>query len=156
MSEAIEALEELDVPLAAIEEARERVRPLVHHTPVLVSATAARWAEAAKGTAMADGRLYLKAEHLQKTGSFKARGTTNRLATLAPEAAERGVITFSAGNAAQAYGWAGREAGVPVTVVMPAGAVRSKVDACRGYGTRVVLHGAHVGETLRELERIRE
>ena len=43
-----------------------------------------------------------------------------------------------------------------VTVVMPAGAVRSKVDACRGYGARVVLHGTHVGESLAELERIRD
>ena len=52
------------------------------------------------------------------------------------------------------YAWAGRTAGVAVTVVMPAGAVRSKVDACRGYGARVVLHGDHVGETFAEMERI--
>jgi threonine dehydratase len=81
---------------------------------------------------------------------------TNRIATLPPEARERGVITLSAGNAGQAYAWAGRSAGVPVTVVMPEGAVRSKVEACRGYGARVVLHGAHVGETFAEMERIRD
>src|SRR4029450_11432346 len=63
---------------------------------------------------------------------------------------------LSAGNAGQAYAWAGRAAGVPVTVVMPAGAVRSKVEACLGYGARVVLHGAHVGETFAEMERIRD
>ena len=81
---------------------------------------------------------------------------TNRIATLPEAARARGVITLSAGNAGQAYAWAGRAAGVAVTVVMPAGAVRSKVDACRGYGARVVLHGAHVGESLAELERIRD
>ena len=81
---------------------------------------------------------------------------TNRIATLPPEARERGAITLSAGNAGQAYAWAGRAAGVPVTVVMPAGAVRSKVEACLGYGARVVLHGAHVGETFAEMERIRD
>ena len=129
---------------------------IVHRTPLLSSATAATWTTAATGVRLGDDRLYLKAEHLQKTGSFKARGMTNRIVTLSPEAAARGAITLSAGNAGQAYAWAGRAAGVPVTVVMPAGAVRSKVDACLGYGARVVLHGAHVGETLAELERIRD
>jgi threonine dehydratase len=105
---------------------------------------------------MADDRAYLKAEHLQKTGSFKPRGMTNRLLTLAPAELGGGVITLSAGNAGQAYAWAGRSAGVNVTVVMPAAAVRSKVDACLGYGARVVLHGAHVGETFAEMERIRD
>ena len=65
-------------------------------------------------------------------------------------------ITLSAGNAGQAYAWAGRAVGVPVTVVMPAGAVRSKVEACLGYGARVVLHGDHVGDTFAEMERIRD
>ena len=73
-----------------------------------------------------------------------------------PEARERGAITLSAGNAGQAYAWAGRAAGVPITVVMPANAVRSKVDACRGYGARVVLHGEHVGESFAEMGRIRD
>src|SRR6185295_8931823 len=94
--------------------------------------------------------------NLQKTGSFKPRGMTNKVATLPPEAKARGVITLSAGNAGQAYAWAGRTAAVPVTVVMPEGAVRSKVDACLGYGARVVLHGAHVGDSFAEMERIRD
>jgi threonine dehydratase len=145
----------LDVPIAEIEAAAERLRGIVHRTPVLTSATAAEWIRRATGARIADDRLSLKAEHLQKTGSFKARGMTNRIATLAPEARERGAITLSAGNAGQAYAWAGRAAGVPVTVVMPEGAVRSKVEACIGYGARVVLHGAHVGDTFAEMERIR-
>ena len=143
-----------DVALDQIEAARERIGGLVHRTPLFSSLTAAAWATTAGAVHLGDGRLYLKAEHLQKTGSFKARGMSNRIATLGPEARSRGAITLSAGNAGQAYAWAGRAAGVPVTVVMPAGAVRSKVDACLGYGARVVLHGAHVGEALIELERI--
>jgi threonine dehydratase len=146
----------LDVPLAEVEAARGRIGGLVHRTPLLSSSTAAAWVTAASGIQLADERLYLKAEHLQKTGSFKARGMSNRIATLDTEARARGAITLSAGNAGQAYAWAGRAAGVPVTVVMPAGAVRSKVDACLGYGARVVLHGAHVGEALAEMERIRD
>ncbi|HET7169045.1 MAG TPA: threonine/serine dehydratase [Candidatus Limnocylindrales bacterium] len=146
----------LDVPLAEIEAAADRLRGLVHRTPMLASATAADWIERATGTRIRDGRLFAKAEHLQKTGSFKARGMTNRIATLPDDARSRGAITLSAGNAGQAYAWAGRAAGVPVTVVMPDGAVRSKVEACLAYGARVVLHGAHVGETFAEMERIRD
>jgi threonine dehydratase len=149
-------VDQQDVSLAEIEAARARIVGLVHRTPLLTSSTAARWATAASGVRLADDRLYLKAEHLQKTGSFKARGMTNRIATLPDAARARGAITLSAGNAGQAYAWAGAAAGVAVTVTMPEGAVRSKVDACLGYGARVVLHGAHVGQTFAEMERIRD
>jgi threonine dehydratase len=148
--------DDLDVPIADIESARERIDGVVHRTPVLSSATAATWTTAATGIRLRGDRLLFKAEHLQKTGSFKARGMSNRIMTLDPEQAARGAITLSAGNAGQAYAWAGRAAGVPVTVCMPENAVRSKVEACLGYGARVVLHGTHVGETLAELERIRD
>ncbi len=143
-----------DVSIAAIDAAAARLAGLVRRTPILESRTAARWIKAATGVLIRGGSLGVKAEHLQTTGSFKARGMTNRIATLSDEARARGAITLSAGNAGQAYAWAGAAAGVPVTVVMPAAAVRSKVDACRGYGARVILHGAHVGETFIEMERI--
>ena len=107
------------VPLADLEAARARIDGIVHRTPLRSSATAAAWTKAASGVEVADGRIYLKAEHLQKTGSFKARGMTNRIATLSDAVRARGVITLSAGNAGQAYAWAGRSAGVEVTVVMP-------------------------------------
>ena len=146
----------LEVPLSAIEDAAGRLDGHVHRTPLLSSMTAALWLRAATGAEVADGRVYLKAEHLQKTGSFKARGMTNRIATLPEDARRRGAITLSAGNAGQAYAWAGAAAGVPITVVMPEGAVRSKVEACLGYGARVILHGDHVGDTVAEMERIRD
>ncbi len=144
------------VGLAEIVAARDRIGDRVHRTAMLASATAPQFIRAAGGEAMADGLLYVKAEHLQKTGSFKARGLTNRILTLTDDERRRGVITLSAGNAAQAYAWAGRAAGVAVTVVMPAAAVRSKVEACLDYGAEVVLFGAHVGETFDEMERIRD
>lgn len=142
------------ITLAAIRETRRLLAGRVHRTPVLSSVTAGRVAAEA-GAPLAEGRLYLKAEHLQKTGSFKPRAALARISSLPPEARRRGAITISAGNAGQAYAWAGREAGVPVTVVMPEGAVASKVAACRGYGAEVVLHGAHVGEALEHLEVLR-
>ncbi|OGO57869.1 MAG: hypothetical protein A2Z32_07195 [Chloroflexi bacterium RBG_16_69_14] len=147
---------EHDVPFTEIEAARSRIDGVVHRTPLLSSVTAAEWTTAATGVRLGDDRLYLKAEHLQKTGSFKPRGMTNKIASLAGPAKAAGVITLSAGNAGQAYAWAGRTAGVAVTVVMPADAVRSKVEACLGYGARVILHGAHVGEAFAEMERVRD
>jgi threonine dehydratase len=144
------------VPLDEILAARERIAGRIHRTALLSSETAGRWATAASGVRPRDGRLLLKAEHLQKTGSFKSRGMTNRIVTLSDDARARGAITLSAGNAGQAYAWAGRTAGVPITVVMPAAAVPSKVQACLGYGARVILHGSTIGEALAEMERIRD
>ena len=158
---AIDATDHV-LELASIEAARERLAGRIPRTPVLHSSTAARWTNAAirerfgNEIQLADGRLYLKADHLQTTGSFKVRGMTNRILTLDPDARARGAITLSAGNAGQAYAWAGASTGVPVTVVMPEGAVRSKVDACLDYGARVVLHGTHVGDTFAEMERLRD
>jgi threonine dehydratase len=144
------------VSLDDINAARERIAGLVHRTPMFSSSTAAQLVGQSGGPRLADDRLYVKAEHLQKTGSFKARGLSNRVATLTHEERSRGIITLSAGNAAQAYAWAGRAAGIDVTVVMPAAAVRSKVDACLDYGAEVVLHGANVGETFTEMQRLAE
>jgi threonine dehydratase len=144
------------VPLERILAARELVAARVHRTPLLSSRTAGRFASAAARIQLADGTVYLKAEHLQKTGSFKPRGMTARVEALSPDQRAAGIITLSAGNAGQAYAWAGRQAGVPVVVVMPAGAVRSKVEACLGYGAEVVLYGAHVGETFARMEALRD
>lgn len=143
------------VSLDAILAAREVVAGHVHRTPMLSSATAARYLGRADGPEVADGRIYLKAEHLQYTGSFKARGMTNKMASLSADERARGIVAFSAGNAAMAFAWAGREAGVHATVVMPLSAVPGKVAGCRDYGAEVVLHGANTTETYqrtRELE----
>jgi threonine dehydratase len=143
------------VTLDRIIETRRLLGDRVHHTPMLSSETAGRILEAATGVRPKAGRLFLKAEHLQKTGSFKPRAALARIQSMTPQERELGAITISAGNAGQAYAWAGREAHVPVTVVMPADAVASKVAACREYGAEVVLHGKHVGESLERLEELR-
>jgi threonine dehydratase len=81
----------------------------------------------------------LKAELFQKTGSFKVRGALNRLVALTPEERERGVVTWSAGNHAQAVAWAAAEEGVDCLVEMWAGVSPPKVEATRGYGATVDL-----------------
>jgi threonine dehydratase len=146
----------LPIDLEAIERAREVIAGMVHRTPILSSKAAAAVVERTTGIRLADGTLHLKAEHLQKTGSFKPRGMTAKVAALSAGERERGIITVSAGNAAQGYAYAGAALGVPVTVVMPAAAVRSKADAAAGYGARVVLEGEHVGATFAAKDRIAE
>lgn len=81
----------------------------------------------------------LKAELFQKTGSFKVRGALNRLAALTPPERARGVVTWSAGNHAQAVAWAARAAGVNCLVEMWQGVSPLKVEATRGYGATVDL-----------------
>ena len=106
----------------------------------------------------ADGqpRVFVKAEHLQVTGSFKPRGAVNRVERLTADERSRGLITLSAGNHAQAVAYAAGSAGIPVTVVMPAGASRAKVDAAAGYGAEVILYGEHVGDTFKRMEELRD
>jgi threonine dehydratase len=89
VSESIDHL----VTLGEIVAARERLVGRVHRTSLMTSATAAHWATLAGGGRLAEDRLYLKPEHLQKTGSFKPRGMTNRIATLDDADRSRGVIT---------------------------------------------------------------
>lgn len=149
------AREERIVSPDRIVAARALISGKVHRTPMLSSATAAGVVESQIGVRVGGGRVYLKAEHLQKTGSFKPRGMTARVATLTPAERERGIITFSAGNAAQGYAYAGAALGVPVTVVMPAAANPMKAAATRGYGADVVLEGDHFGEVLEAMNRVR-
>lgn len=127
--------------------ARERIAGRVHRTPVAGSS----YLGERTGT-----RLFLKLETFQKTGSFKVRGVLNRLLQLTPEARRKGVVTLSAGNHAQALAWAAAAAGIPSTVVMPAGAVRSKVEATRAYGGEVVLTEGDLLDTCLSIQRERD
>jgi threonine dehydratase len=120
----------ISVTLADVERAREIVSPLLHRTPLLSSRSLSDRIGAA---------AYLKTENFQKTGSFKARGAVYAVSKLSSEQRERGIVTMSAGNAAQAIAFAARTAGVPVTVAMPQTAPRAKVDATRGYGAEIVF-----------------
>src|SRR6266571_5859357 len=112
----------MGVAIEDIERARRIVGPVLHRTPLLSSRGLGERIGAA---------AFLKAENLQRTGSFKPRGAVNAISKLSNEQRERGIVTMSAGNAAQAIAFAARTAGVPVTVAMPQTAPQSKVDATR-------------------------
>ena len=112
--------------------AQEIIRPHVYHTPLLPSRTFSD---------MTGAKIYLKAENLQRSGAYKIRGATNKLAHLTPEERARGVIAASAGNHAQGVALAAAALDVRCTIVMPVGAPLAKVTATQGYGAEVVLYG---------------
>jgi len=110
--------------------ARDTIAGRVHRTPVFGSRMLGERIGA---------RAFLKAELFQKTGSFKPRGVLNKLASLSAGERARGVVTWSAGNHAQAVAWASASEGIDCLVVMAAGAIPQKVAATRGYGATVDL-----------------
>lgn len=125
--------------LAAIKAAQAALAGVTQVTPLLSS----RYLSALCG-----GSVWLKAEHLQRGGSFKLRGAYTRLANLSPEQRKAGVIAASAGNHAQGVALAASLLGISSTVVMPAGASIAKVEATRAYGAEVIPFGATLDESL--------
>ncbi len=105
-------------------------------------------------SALTGQQIYLKLENLQMTGSFKERGALNRIATLSPEQARRGVVAASAGNHAQGVAYHATKRGIRALIVMPLATPLVKVTATRGFGAEVVLHGANYDEACEEALRI--
>jgi threonine dehydratase len=133
------------VSAADIEEAARTIAGRVRETPTM---------DAGELSRRLGARVVLKAENLQITGSFKARGATNVIRRLSGEALRAGVVAASAGNHAQAVAWAAREAGARAVLVMPEGAPVSKVAAVRQYGGEVRLHGATFDDAHAEGARL--
>jgi threonine dehydratase len=127
--------------LPEIERARERLDGVARVTPLYPTETFSR---------LAARPVYLKAENLQRTGSFKVRGAYVKLTSLEPERLAAGVIASSAGNHGQAVAWAARELGAPARIFMPQDSAMAKVDATRSYGADVELVGSAFEETLEE------
>ena len=135
------------ISLADVKAAADRIDDVVRRTPL-------EYSYSFSDVTGADVRL--KLENFQRTGAFKLRGATNRIATLSAAEREAGVVTASAGNHAQGVALAATRSGVDATIVMPKHAPISKVEATERYGGRAVLHGADYDEAqakAREIER---
>jgi threonine dehydratase len=126
-------------------EAQPRVEAVARRTPLQDSHTFSR---------MTGADVRLKLENFQRTGAFKIRGATNRIATLSEDERDAGVVTASAGNHAQGVALAATRAGVDSTIVMPEFAPISKVNATKRYGGRVVLHGVDYSESQEKAHQI--
>lgn len=117
---------------SAIVAARSRLAPYIRVTPCAASTTFSRRLE---------GDVWLKCEHLQHTGSFKARGALHKLLCLTPAERARGVVTASSGNHGAGVAWAAHTLGVRALVFVPEGASTGKVEKIKGYGSDVRTHG---------------
>jgi len=110
-------------------EARERIEPYIHTTPVLTSSFL---------NALTGAELFFKCENFQKAGAFKVRGASNAVFGLSDDKLDKGVATHSSGNHALSLSYAAGRRGIPCTVVMPRTAPQAKKDAVIGYGGRIV------------------
>ena len=137
--------DKLTISLANVQAARERLRGAIYYSPCPHSQML---------SALTGQQVYLKLENLQMTGSFKERGALNRIATLTPEQAARGVVAASAGNHAQGVAYHATARGIRALIVMPLATPLVKVTATRGFGAEVVLHGANYDEACEEATRL--
>jgi len=125
--------------LPEIEEARARLAGVARVTPVYRSETLSQ---------LVGRELHLKAENLQRTGSFKIRGAYNRISQLSGLERAAGVVAASAGNHGQAVAWAAREVGARARIFMPQDAPMAKVEATRSYGAEIELTGPALEEAI--------
>ncbi len=123
----------MNIELRDIKNAAQRLRPILHHTELDLSSTF---------SSMTGGSIYLKCENRQKTGSFKIRGASNKIASLVEQGQVQSVVASSAGNHAQGVAYAAKKFGIPAIIVMPESAPIAKVQATEGYGAKVVLSGS--------------
>ena len=146
----------------SVVEAHKLIRPHIHHTPVLTNRTLTTLASTPQSEASLIGtkwegqtpakpvlRLWFKCENLQRVGAFKVRGAFHAIERLKQEPGwaeaggkEKGVVTHSSGNHAQALALAARESGIKAHIVMPEVSIPQKVAATRGYGADVVFSGS--------------
>lgn len=134
------ALDNPALTLADVQEAAQRIAPHIRHTPLQPSPDL---------SALAGCTLLLKLENLQRTGAFKIRGALNKLLTMDPAVASRGVLTASAGNHGQGVALAARLLGYPATIVLPMGVSLAKLEAIERQGAQTVLSGNAYDEAAR-------
>jgi threonine dehydratase len=136
-----------EVTLHAVREARSRIAGSIYFSPCPLSPTISE----------ASGQpVYLKLENLQRTGAFKERGALNKILTLTDRERKRGVISASAGNHAQGVAFHASHNGISAKIVMPVMTPLVKINATRGYGAHVVLHGDGYDEAYDEACKLAE
>lgn len=120
----------MSVSIKDIQQAAERIKPYVHHTPVMTNESLNQ---------KVGVQVFMKCENLQKVGAFKFRGASNAVWSLTDEEANKGVVTHSSGNHAQALALAAKMRGIPAYIVMPSNAPQVKKNAVAGYGGQITF-----------------
>lgn len=113
-----------------VHKATERIKPIIHRTPVLSSKSINQ---------IVGADIYFKCENFQKVGAFKFRGASNAVFSLTDEEIKRGVATHSSGNHAQALALAARIRGTKAYIVMPSNSSKVKIEAVKGYDAEIIF-----------------
>ncbi len=137
----------MELELKDIEKAAKRLEATIHRTKIESSKTF---------STMTGGDIYLKFENQQKTGSFKIRGASNKIAALVERGEIKAAVASSAGNHAQGVAYASHVHNIPATIVMPKSTPIAKVSATEGYGAKVVLHGDCYDDAYNKAVEIQE
>ena len=137
----------MDLELKEIEKAAQRLKGTIHRTKIEKNTTFSN---------MTGGEVYLKFENQQKTGYFKIRGASNKIAALIERGEIKAGVASSAGNHAQGVAYASHVHGIPATIVMPKSTPIAKVAATEGYGAKVVLHGDCYDDAYNKAVEIQE
>lgn len=137
----------MDLELKEIELAAKRLESTIHRTKIESSKTFSD---------MTGGEIYLKYENQQKTGSFKIRGASNKIAALVERDEIKSAVASSAGNHAQGVAYASHVHNIPATIVMPKSTPIAKVSATQSYGANVVLHGDCYDDAYKKAVEIQE
>ncbi len=137
--------DEFPIGLTEIEQAAERLQPVLQKTELIPSKVFSE---------LADTEVWIKPENLQMTGTYKIRGAFNKISQLDELHRKRGLITSSAGNHAQGVAYAAQQVGVPATIVMPTTAPFIKIQRTESYGVNVILHGTYYDEAAVEAHRL--
>jgi threonine dehydratase len=135
----------VEVSLAEIKQAEQRIRDFIYFSPCQLSADL---------SGMTGQQVYLKLDNLQRTGAFKERGALNRILLLTEGEKQRGVVAASAGNHAQAVAYHATQRGIRARIVMPLMTPLVKISATRGFGAEVILHGSNYDEACDEALRL--
>ena len=120
------------ITLDDVKKARERINPYIIKTPLLRVPALDEYLNC---------QVYLKAENLQYTGSFKLRGATNKILSLSDQEKQYGVVSASSGNHAQGVACAAKRLGIKATIVMPRNCNPVKLENVKGFGAEVLLVG---------------
>ncbi|MDM7922013.1 MAG: threonine ammonia-lyase [Pyrinomonadaceae bacterium] len=137
----------MTVNISDIRSARERIASIINPTPIVSDA---------KASALLGSNVYLKAESLQRAGSFKIRGAYNKISQLSDEEKARGVITASAGNHAQGVALAASLNGIRSTIVLPEFAPLTKIMATKGFGGEVIMQGKTFDEAVDHSRKLQQ
>ncbi|SVC21169.1 uncharacterized protein METZ01_LOCUS274023, partial [marine metagenome] len=132
------------INITDIQKAYSNISINIHRTPISTSTYLSQ---------KFNSKIFFKQELFQKTGSFKIRGVLNKLSSLSSDQLKNGVISLSSGNHAQAVAYGSKIYNISSTIVMPTYSTKSKIEATKGYGAKVIITDEELITVVKEIQK---